>query len=284
MVRARVQQGLNKLNSVPARGTLLEQLPTELPKIIELVRSAHKPGTLPAEAAGGAATPGGGGGGGVVMVEHAEPEAEALEDTTGAAVAALEAERRQLAAQRAAMVAQQEEVAAMLARQADQEAVIAARLAVQEEAGPSCAEPDPAVLMPPPPPRQPKPAAAPAPSNDPDLEARQFAGLVLRMAMMQHRAREREFARSEKRVAAADKIHDAMQAKIDRLQRKKTSDAAKELMLLLKAEQYINKELMLHAQAMYAASSAENTMLKCQIKVKDLHIQHLLRRLRNGQK
>ena len=158
------------------------------------------------------------------------------------------------------------------------------KAAVQEEAGPSCAEPDPAVLMPPPPPRQPKPAAAPAPSNDPDLEARQFAGLVLRMAMMQHRAREREFARSEKRVAAADKIHDAMQAKIDRLQRKKTSDAAKELMLLLKAEQYINKELMLHAQAMYAASSAESTMLKCQIKVKDLKIQRHLRRLRNGRK
>ena len=158
------------------------------------------------------------------------------------------------------------------------------KAAVQEEARPSCAEPDPAVLMPPPPPRQPKPAAAPAPSNDPDLEARQFAGLVLRMAMMQHRAREREFARSEKRVAAADKIHDAMQAKIDRLQRKKTSDAAKELMLLLKAEQYINKELMLHAQAMYAASSAESTMLKCQIKVKDLKIQRLLRRQRRGRK
>ena len=43
-----------------------------------------------------------------------------------------------------------------------------------------------------------------------------------------------------------------MAAKIDRLQRKKTRDAAQELSLLLKAEQYINKELMLHAQAMYA--------------------------------
>ena len=158
------------------------------------------------------------------------------------------------------------------------------KLAVQEEAGPSGAEPDPAVLMPPPPPRPPKPAAAQAPSNDPDLEARQFAGLVLRMARKQHGAREREFARSEKRVAAAEKIHDAMQAKIDRLQRKKTPDAAKELMLLLKAEQYINKELMLHAQAMYAASSAESTMLKCQMKVKDLQIQHLKRRLRKGRK
>ena len=89
---------------------------------------------------------------------------------------------------------------------------------------------------------------------------------------------------SEKRVAAAEKVHDTMQAKIDRLQRKKTGDGAKELMLLLKAEQYINKELMLHAQAMYAASSAESTMLKCQIKVKDLQIQRLLRRLRNGRK
>ena len=158
------------------------------------------------------------------------------------------------------------------------------KLAVQEEAGPSGAELDPAVLMPPPPPRPPKPAAAQAPSNDPDLEARQFAGRVLRLAIKQHRAREREFARSEKRVAAADEKHDAMQAKIDRLERKKPREAVKELLLLLKAEQYINKELMLHAQAMYAASSAESTMLKCQIKVKDLKIQRLLRRPRKGRK
>ena len=102
--------------------------------------------------------------------------------------------------------------------------------------------------------------------------------------MKQHGAREREFASSQKRVAAADVKHDAMQAKIDWLQRTKTADAAKELMLLLKAEQYINKELMLHAQAMYAASSAESTMLKCQMKVKDLQIQHLKRRLRKGRK
>ena len=158
------------------------------------------------------------------------------------------------------------------------------KLAVQEEAGPSCAEPDPAVLMPPPPPRPPKPAAAQAPSKDPDFEARQFAGRVLRLAIKQHRAREREFARSEKRVAAAGEKNDAMDAKIDRLQRKKPRDAVKELNLVLKAEQYINKELMLHAQAMYAASSAESTMLKCQMKVKDLHIQHLKRRLRKGRK
>ena len=41
MMRTEVQEGLNKLNSVPARGTLLEQLDTELPTIIELVRAAH---------------------------------------------------------------------------------------------------------------------------------------------------------------------------------------------------------------------------------------------------
>ena len=157
-------------------------------------------------------------------------------------------------------------------------------VAVQEEAGPSCSEPDPAVLMPPPPPRPPKPAAAQAPSKDPDFEDRQFAGRVLKLAIKQHRAREREVARSEKRVAAAGEKNDAMDAKMDRLQRKKPRDPVKELSLVLKAEQYINKELMLHAQAMYAASSAESTMLKCQIKVKDLHIQHLLRRLRNGRK
>ena len=58
-----------------------------------------------------------------------------------------------------------------------------------------------------------------------------------------------------------------MGAKIDRLQRKKPRDAVKELKLLLKAEQYINKELMLHAQAMYAAATAESTILKCQMKV-----------------
>ena len=153
-----------------------------------------------------------------------------------------------------------------------------------EEAGPSCAEPNTAVLMPPPPPRPPKPAAAQAPPKDPDFEARQFAGRVLQLAIKQHRAREREFARSEKRVAAADEKHDAMHAKIDRLERKKPRDAVKELSLLLKAEQYINKELMLHAQAMYAASSAESTMLKCQIEVKDLQIRRLLRRLKNGRK
>ena len=158
------------------------------------------------------------------------------------------------------------------------------KAAVQEEAGPSCAEPDPAVLMPPPPPRPPKPAAAQAPPKDPDFEARQFAGRVLQLAIKQHRAREREFARSQKRVVAADEKHDAMSAKIDRLQRKKPRDAVKELKLLLKAEQYINQELMLHSQAMYAASSAESTMLKCQIEVKDLQIRRLLRRLKNGRK
>ena len=107
---------------------------------------------------------------------------------------------------------------------------------------------------------------------------------MLQMARKQHGAREREFARSEKRVAAAAEKDDAMAAKIDRLQRKKNRDKAQELSLLLKAEQYINKELMLHAQAMYAASSAESTMLKCQMKVKDLQIQHLKRRLRKGRK
>ena len=158
------------------------------------------------------------------------------------------------------------------------------KVAVQEEAGPSCAEPNTAVLMPPPPPRPPKPAAAQAPSKDPDFEARQFAGLVLRLTMKQHRARERDFARSEKRVAAAGEKNDAMHAKIDRLQRKKTPDAVKELLLLLKAEQYFHKELMLHAQAMYAAASAESTMLKCQMKVKDLQIRRLVRQLKNGRK
>ena len=73
-----------------------------------------------------------------------------------------------------------------------------------------------------------------------------------------------------------------MHAKIDRLERKKPRDAEKELKLLLKAEQYINKELMLHSQAMYAAATAESTMLKCQMKVKDLHIRRLVRRLKNG--
>ena len=158
------------------------------------------------------------------------------------------------------------------------------KAAVQEEAGPSCAEPDPAVLMPPPPPRPPKPAATQAPAKDPDFEARQFAGRVLQLAIKQHKAREREFARSEKRVAAAVEKNDDMGAKIDRLQRKKPRDAEKELKLLLKAEQYINKELMLHAQAMYAASSAESTMLKCQIEVKDLQIRRLWRRLKNVRK
>ena len=124
------------------------------------------------------------------------------------------------------------------------------KAAVQEEAGLSCAEPDPAVLMPPPPPRPPKPAATQAPAKDPDFEARQFAGRVLQLAIKQHKAREREFARSEKRVAAAVEKNDDMGAKIDRLQRKKPRDAEKELKLLLKAEQYINKELMLHAQDM----------------------------------
>ena len=32
---------MNKLNSVPARGTMLLQLDTELPRLIELVRRAH---------------------------------------------------------------------------------------------------------------------------------------------------------------------------------------------------------------------------------------------------
>ena len=87
------------------------------------------------------------------------------------------------------------------------------KAAVQEEAGPSCAEPDPAVLMPPPPPRPPKPAATQAPAKDPDFEARQFAGRVLQLAIKQHKAREREFARSEKRVAAAVEKNDDMGAK-----------------------------------------------------------------------
>ena len=43
-------------------------------------------------------------------------------------------------------------------------------------------------------------------------------------------------------------------------------DGHAELKLLLKADQYINKELLLHAQAMYAAATAESTMLKCQMK------------------
>ena len=37
-------------------------------------------------------------------------------------------------------------------------------------------------------------------------------------------------------------------------------------------------------QAMYAASSAETTMLKCQIEVKDLQIRRLWRRLKNVRK
>ena len=156
------------------------------------------------------------------------------------------------------------------------------KVSVREEAGPSCAEPNTAVLMPPPPPRPPKPAAAQAPPKDPDFEARQFAGRVLQLAIKQHRAREREFARAEKRSAAAMEKYDAMLAKLDRMQRKTAGDGHAELKLLLKAEQYINKELMLHAQAMYAASSAESTMLKCQIEAKNLHIRRLLRRLKNG--
>ena len=134
-------------------------------------------------------------------------------------------------------------------------------------AGPGCADASAAAKR-----RPPKPAATQAPAKDPDFEARQFAGRVLQLAIKQHKAREREFARSEKRVAAAVEKNDDMGAKIDRLQRKKPRDAEKELKLLLKAEQYINKELMLHAQAMYAASFAESTMLKCQIEVKDLPI------------
>ena len=154
-------------------------------------------------------------------------------------------------------------------------------VAVQEEAGPSCAEPnedgcaDASAAA---------EAAAQAPPKDPDFEARQFASRVLQLAIKQHRAKERELARSEKRVAAAVEKNDDMGAKIDRLQRKKPRDAEKELKLLLKAEQYINKELMLHAQAMYAASSAESTMLKCQIEVKDLQIRRLWRRLKNVRK
>ena len=78
--------------------------------------------------------------------------------------------------------------------------------------------------------------------------------------------------------------HDAMLAKLDRMQRKTAGDGHAELKLLLKADQYINKELLLHAQAMYAASSAESTMLKCQMKVKDLQIRRLVRRLKDGRK
>ena len=158
------------------------------------------------------------------------------------------------------------------------------KVAGQEEAGPTRVEPDPAVLMPPPPPRPPKPAALQAPPIDPDLEARKLAGRTLQLAIKQHRAREREFARAEKRSAAAMEKYDAMLAKLDRMQRKTAGDGHAELKLLLKAEQYMSTELMLHAQAMYAASSAESVMLKCQIKVKDLHIRRLLRRLKNGRK
>ena len=84
------------------------------------------------------------------------------------------------------------------------------KVAGQEEAGPTRVEPDPAVLMPPPPPRPPKPAALQAPPIDPDLEARKLAGRTLQLAMKQHRAREREFARAEKRSAAAMVKYDAM--------------------------------------------------------------------------
>ena len=38
---AQVKENLNKLNSIPARGTLLEQLPTELPRLLQLVEQAH---------------------------------------------------------------------------------------------------------------------------------------------------------------------------------------------------------------------------------------------------
>jgi len=47
MMRVAVLKGLNKLNSIPARGTLLEQLLAELPRFLDLVRDAHKPGSLP---------------------------------------------------------------------------------------------------------------------------------------------------------------------------------------------------------------------------------------------
>jgi hypothetical protein len=47
---ATVQAGLNKLNFVPARGTLLEQLPTELPKILDRVREMHGTCIAPAPA------------------------------------------------------------------------------------------------------------------------------------------------------------------------------------------------------------------------------------------
>ena len=36
-----VKKHFNKLNSIPARGTLLEQLPTELPRLLQLVKQAH---------------------------------------------------------------------------------------------------------------------------------------------------------------------------------------------------------------------------------------------------
>ena len=52
---------------------------------------------------------------------------------------------------------------------------------------------------------------------------------------------------------------------------------------LLQQEAPFGQQLRLRAdQAMYAASSAESTMLKCQMKVKDLHIRRLLRRLKMG--
>ena len=59
MMKTEVQEGLNKLNSVPARGTLLEQLDTELPKLLDLVREIH--GLPPAAAAAAAAAAGAGG-------------------------------------------------------------------------------------------------------------------------------------------------------------------------------------------------------------------------------
>lgn len=80
MMRAKVQEGLNKLNSVPARGTLLEQLPAELPKIVELVRGAHKPGSLPAEVAAGVVAAGGGAAAVAVKQQHGAAAEENSEE------------------------------------------------------------------------------------------------------------------------------------------------------------------------------------------------------------
>eukprot|EP01052_Picozoa_sp_SAG31_P027136 SAG31_NODE_2515_length_5581_cov_2.798978_2_plen_121_part_01 len=48
MMRTEVLEGLNKLNSIPARGTLPEQRAAELPKLLDQVRALHGRGAVSA--------------------------------------------------------------------------------------------------------------------------------------------------------------------------------------------------------------------------------------------